>query len=104
LAELAKVGERTITDFERHASNMLGGKRTAIRDAFEAADVRFDATNGIWFAESAIAENSGETASATGAENEGEEAKAGGSRIAAQIRQSGPSRFPSAQAMLAGSS
>jgi DNA-binding XRE family transcriptional regulator len=34
LAELANVGERTITDFERHASNMLRSKRTAIRKAF----------------------------------------------------------------------
>jgi transcriptional regulator with XRE-family HTH domain len=77
LAELAKIGERTVTDFERHASNMLRSKRTAIRKAFEAAGVTFDASNGIWFAEpTAAPENSGETGaqseSADAIETEGE--------------------------------
>jgi hypothetical protein len=56
-----KVGERTITDFERHASNMLRSKRTAIRKAFEAAGVTFDGSTGLWFTEPAAvakAENS----------------------------------------------
>ena len=49
LASLANIGERTVTDFGRHASNMLRSKRTAVRKAFEAAGVAFDANNGIWF-------------------------------------------------------
>jgi hypothetical protein len=71
LAELAKIEKRTVTVFERHASNMRRSKRTAIRKAFEAAGVTFDASNGIWFAEpTAAPENSGET----GARNERVEA------------------------------
>jgi transcriptional regulator with XRE-family HTH domain len=81
LAELAKIGERTVTDFERHASNMLRSKKAAVRKAFEAAGVTFDGSNGIWFTEPAKdAENSAETAlppeahnqSAEVAETEGE--------------------------------
>jgi transcriptional regulator with XRE-family HTH domain len=77
LAGLAKVGERTITDFERHASNMLRSKRTAIRKAFEAAGVTFDASNGTWFAEpTAVSQKIGEAdardESADATEKEGE--------------------------------
>jgi transcriptional regulator with XRE-family HTH domain len=62
LAKAAKIGERTVTDFERHASNMLTSKKTAVRKAFEAAGVTFDGSNGVWFAEpSPAAQNSGET-------------------------------------------
>jgi transcriptional regulator with XRE-family HTH domain len=76
LAELAKVGERTVTDFERHASNMLRSKRTAIRKVFEAAGVTFDAANGIWFAEpTAAPENSEKNSDTAGAENSSETAR-----------------------------
>jgi DNA-binding transcriptional regulator YiaG len=62
LAELAKIGERTVTDFERHASNMLRSKKVAVRKAFEAAGVIFQPGNGIWFtAPAKDAENSAET-------------------------------------------
>jgi hypothetical protein len=78
LASLAKIGERTVTDFERHASNMLRSKRTALRKAFEAAGVTFDAANGILFAEaSPIAANSERNSDTAGAENQGEEANSG---------------------------
>jgi hypothetical protein len=93
LAELAKVGERTITDFERLASNMLRSKRTAIRIAFEAAGVIFQPGNGIWFTEaSPIAANSEKNSDTPSAENSGETAlenedgeaiEEGGNRIAA---------------------
>ena len=54
---------------------MLTSKKTAVRKAFEAAGVTFDAANGIWFAERAptianSAQNSGET----GAQNESADA------------------------------
>jgi hypothetical protein len=85
LAGLAKVGERTVTDFERHASNMLRSKRTAIRKAFEAAGVIFQPGNGIWFtAPAKDAENSAETALPPEAQNEsGEAAETEGEPLAA---------------------
>jgi transcriptional regulator with XRE-family HTH domain len=73
LASLAKIGERTVTDFERHASNMLRSKRTAIRKAFEAAGVTFDANNGIWFtAPAPLAENSERNSETSSSQKRGE--------------------------------
>jgi DNA-binding transcriptional regulator YiaG len=48
LAGAARIAERTLTDFERQASNMLRKNKVALRKAFEAAGVTFDASNGVW--------------------------------------------------------
>ena len=45
------LGERTITDFERGASNMLAPNKSRLCKAFEAAGVTFDGSHGVGFAE-----------------------------------------------------
>jgi hypothetical protein len=85
LAELAKIGERTVTDFERHASNMLRSKKAAVRKAFEGAGVIFQPGNGIWFTEaSPLPANSEKNSDTPSAQNESADAtETGGEPLAA---------------------
>lgn len=55
LALAAGIAERTLTDFERQASNMLRKNKVALREAFHRAGVIFDGSNGIRFGESKAA-------------------------------------------------
>lgn len=57
-AGAAGIAERTLTDFERQASNMLRKNKVALRKAFEAAGVMFDGSNGIWLPIAATASQS----------------------------------------------
>jgi hypothetical protein len=69
LAKAAKLGERTITDFERGASTMLAPNTARLCAALEAAGVTFEGSNGIWLPSP---QNGAETGEGNAIETEGE--------------------------------